>query len=72
MGGVWERQIQSARTILLSLLNTYGWSINDESLGTQLAETEATLNSRLLTVDTLGGVQSEQPTMSEQYPDKEV
>ena len=61
MGGVWDSQILSARTILLSLLNTHGRSLNDESLRTPLAETEATLNSRLLTVDTLGDVQSEQP-----------
>ena len=61
MGGVWDRQILSARTILLSLLNTHGRSLNDESLRTPLAETEAILNSRLLTVDTLGDVRSEQP-----------
>ena len=28
--GVWERQIRSARTILLSLLNTHGRSLNDK------------------------------------------
>ena len=61
MGGVWERQIRSARTIPLSLLNTHGRSLNDESLRTLLAETEAILNSRPLTVDTLGDIQSEQP-----------
>ena len=60
MGGVWERQIQLARSILLSLLNTHGRSLNDESLRTLLAETEAILNSRPLTVDTSGDVQSEQ------------
>ena len=61
MEGVWERQIQSALTILLSLLNTHGRSLNDESFRTLLAEAEAVLNSRLLTVDTLGDVQSKQP-----------
>ena len=61
MGGVWERQIQSAWIILLPLLKTHGRSLNDESLRTLLAEIEAILNSRPLTVDTLGDVQSEQP-----------
>ena len=61
MGGAWERQIQLAQTIMLSLLNTHGRKLNYESLTTLLAETEAILNSRLLTADTLGDVQSQQP-----------
>ena len=60
-GGVWERQIPSAHTILMSLLHTHGRSLNDKSLRTLLAETEAIVNSRPLTVDTLAKVQSEQP-----------
>ena len=32
MVAVWERQIRSAQTILLSLLNAHGSSLNDESL----------------------------------------
>ena len=43
------------------LLHTHGRSLNDESLSTLLAETEAIVNSRPLTVDTLGDVQSEPP-----------
>ena len=58
---VWERQIQSAQTILLSLLNTHGRSLNHESFRTLQAEAEAVLNYKLLTVDTLGDVQSKQP-----------
>ena len=61
MGGVWERQIRSARTILMSLLHKHGRSLNNESLRTLLAETKAIVNSRPLTVDMLGDVQSEQP-----------
>ena len=61
MGGVWERQIRPAYTILMSLLHTHGRSLNDESLRTLLGETEAIVNSRPLMVDTLGNVQSEQP-----------
>ena len=60
-GGVWERQIRTARTILMSLLHRHGRSLNDESQRTLLAETEAIVNCRSLTVDTLGDVQSEQP-----------
>ena len=60
MGDVWESQIRLARTILMSLLHTHGRSLNDESLRTLLAETEAIVNSKPLTVDTVGDVQSEQ------------
>ena len=38
MGGVWERQIQSARTILEGLLKTHSHSLNDESLRILMAE----------------------------------
>ena len=61
MGAIWERQIHSARNIVLLLLVTYGRSLNDESLRPLLAETEAILNLGLLTVETLGDVKSEQP-----------
>ena len=44
----------------MSLLHRYGRYLNDESLRTLLAETEAIVNSSPLTVDTLGDVQSEQ------------
>ena len=46
--------------ILLSLFNTHGRPLKDESLRTLLAETKAILYSRGLTVDILGDVQSEQ------------
>ena len=48
----------------MSLLVTHGRSLNDESLRTLFAETEAILNSRPLTVETLGDVKSEQPLSS--------
>ena len=38
---VWERQIRSAQTILLSFLNAHGSSLNDGSLRKLLVETEA-------------------------------
>ena len=58
VGGVWERDIRSARNILMSLLVTHGRSLNEESLRTLFAETEAIPNSRPLTVDTLGDIKS--------------
>ena len=58
MGGVWERQIRSARSILASLLNTHGSSLNDESFRTLSTEVEAVINSRPLTVDNLSDSQS--------------
>ena len=61
MGVAWERKIRLARTRLMSLLQTHGRTLNDELLRTLLAETEAIVNSRPLTVDTFRDVQSEQP-----------
>ena len=61
MGGIWERQIRTARAILNTLLKTHGCSLNDESLRTLLAETEAIINSRPLTVERLCDVNSEIP-----------
>ena len=59
MGGVWERQIRSARYILATLVKTHGHSLNDEELITLMAETEAIINSRSLTVESLSDVNSE-------------
>ena len=58
MGGVWERQIRSARAILNSLLQTHGRSLWDESLQPLLIEFEAIINSRPLTTDVLNDVTS--------------
>ena len=43
MGGVWERQITSARTILSFLIRTHSMSLNEESLSTLIAVVEALL-----------------------------
>ena len=61
MGGVWERQIQSARTILEGLLTTHSHSLNDASLRTLMAEVELIINLRPLTVETISDSKSEIP-----------
>ena len=51
MGGVWERQIRTVRSILLSLMDQHGTQLNDESLRTLMYEAAAIVNCRPLTVD---------------------
>ena len=51
MGGVWERQIRSARAILASMLKTHGKSLDNESLLTLMTEVEGILNSWPMTVE---------------------
>ena len=58
MGGVWERQIKSARKILESLLKTHSASLSDKSLRALPVEVEAIVNSRPLTTDLLSDVNS--------------
>ena len=53
MGGIWERQIRSARNILAALTKTHGKSLDDESLRTLMTKVEAVINPRPLTVDTV-------------------
>ena len=61
IGGVWERQIRSVRAILSSLLKNHGHVLDDESLRTLLTESEAVVNSRPLTVETLSDPHSVRP-----------
>ena len=49
------------KTILEALLKTHGSSLNDENLRTLIIETEAIINSRPLTAETLSDVNSEMP-----------
>lgn len=53
MGGVWERQIRTVRSVLSPLLQNNGLQLDDESLRTLMCEVEAIINSRPLTVDLL-------------------
>ena len=59
MGGVWERQIRSARRILFSLLQTHGKAFDEQSLLTPMDETEGILNLRPLTVEKISDPTSE-------------
>ena len=61
MGGAWERQIRTARSILNALLKTHGKSLNDEALDTLLIEDN---NRRPLTTDTINDVQIHVPLSS--------
>ena len=54
MGGVWEQQIRSARSIIAALLKQHGESPNDESMRTLLSEVEEIINSRPVTCDNIG------------------
>ena len=58
MGGVWERQIRSAHSILNPLLKTNGSSLTEESLQTLVVEVEAIINTRPLTTEVMNDVTS--------------
>ena len=51
MGGVWERQIRSVRSVMAALLEDHGSQLDDESLRTLFTEAENIINSRPLTAD---------------------
>lgn len=58
MGGVWELQMRSSRSIMVALLNIYGPTLNDESLQSLLAEVEAIVKTRPITSEPLSDVHS--------------
>ncbi|XP_068692634.1 uncharacterized protein [Montipora capricornis] len=49
MGGVWERQIRSVRSILTALMREHGCGLDDESFRTLMTDVECIINSRPLT-----------------------
>ena len=58
-GGVWERQIRSAKNVLNNILRKHPARLNDEALRTFFVEVESIVNCRPLTVDTLGDESTE-------------
>ena len=50
MGGLWECQIRSVRSILSALMQEHGHTLDNESFRTLLTEVECIINSRPLTV----------------------
>ena len=61
MGGVWERQIRTVRSVLSSLLMNHGSQLDDESLRTLMCEAEAIVNCRPLTYEQLSDPDSPAP-----------
>ena len=53
MGGVWERQIRTVRSVLTGLLQNHASQLDDESLRTLMIEVQAIVNSRPITTDDL-------------------
>ena len=61
VGGVWERQIRTVRSVLRSTLALSSGRLNDASLRAFLYEAMAIVNSRPLTVDNLSDPHSLEP-----------
>ena len=61
MGGVWERQIRTARCVLAGLLSNSGGRLDTSSLRTLMYEVAGIINSRPLTVDSLASADDPVP-----------
>ncbi|XP_031549049.1 uncharacterized protein LOC116286634 [Actinia tenebrosa] len=61
MGGIWERQIRTTRSVHTSLLQDRGTQLDDESFRTLLTEAENIVNGRPLTVENLADPLSGEP-----------
>ena len=61
MCGAWEHQIQTARNILDSFLQTHSLSLSDESFRTLMTEVELIVSSKPLIVETLNDTNSSTP-----------
>ena len=53
MGGVWERQIRTVKSVLMSLIKSSPRVLDSETLRTFLVEAESIVNSRPLTLENL-------------------
>ena len=58
MGGVWERQIRTVKSVLTSLIKSCPRTLDEETLRTFLVEAEHIVNSRPLTLENLGDPES--------------
>ena len=61
MGGVWERQIRTARGILNAFVKTHGKSLDHDLLHSPPVELEAIVNSRPMTTESISDVKSNIP-----------
>ena len=61
MGGIWEDQIHTTRSVLSSLLLDHGTQLDDESLRTLMTEAESIVNCRPLTVENLSDPLAPEP-----------
>ncbi|XP_049319056.1 uncharacterized protein LOC125780640 [Astyanax mexicanus] len=61
MGGVWERQIRTIRSVLTSIMEQSARQLDCSSLRTFLYEVMAVVNSRPLTTDCLNDASSPEP-----------
>ena len=68
MGGVWERQIRTVRSVLTPLLVQYGSSFDDETFRTLLVEVENIVNSRPLSVDNINDPEYLEPLIPNHLP----
>ena len=59
MGGVWERQIRTVKSVIQSLLKSSPRRLDEESLRTFLTEAEGIVNSRPLTLEDLNNPEIE-------------
>lgn len=58
IGGSWERQIRTVRSVLSSLLEKAGHQLDDESFRTLLKEVQAVVNSRPLALNDMSSTDS--------------
>lgn len=61
MGGVWERQIRTVRSVMTWALSKSTGRLNDASLRTFFYEAMSIINSRPLTIDSISDPKSEVP-----------
>ena len=61
MGGIWERQIRTTRSVLSSLLLQHGTQLDDEALRTLMTDAERIVNCRPLTVENLSDPLASEP-----------